>query len=566
MQEWIILVEKARRRDRAAFDELIVKFRDMAVGYAYSLLKDFHLAEDAAQEAFIQAFRDLPSLQEAKAFPSWLRRIVFKFSDRIKRVKKPREVVMDRITDHPDNREEPALALEKKETERAVLGCVQALPERERTVTTLFYINGYSLAEVGSFLEVPLTTVKSRLFSARKQLKKRMVSMIKETLGEHAPDADFNSRIRKVLDQVPIVDFELYRKKEKGGIPRVPESVPFPSCVRSYLEYIGKGYEPEIIEAHGRKWRNDNSYVMAMGTSGAAFKLNWKPGWHQDNPVIEYLSDEPLAPQRKALEAMGISYEILTNDGANRERFVKKIKDSILKNGRPCIAQGVVGPAEECLITGFDKDGEVLIGWSFFQKMKEFIEDVEFEANGCFRKRNWYGNTPVLFVLGDRRERTDRETVYLQALEWAVQAMETASVRGGIPAGIAAYQAWMDTLMDDSQFTGGKVKELVIQYDIHHGIVGLLAECRFNASLFLSKIRKETSLSKKLDDAAGCFMEIHDTMWKIWNAVGGIGVNPAKAKRFARPDVRGKVIEFLKEAREFDRKALSYLKEAVGGR
>jgi RNA polymerase sigma factor (sigma-70 family) len=564
MQEWILLVEKARRRDRAAFNELVVKFRDMAVGYAYSLLRDFHLAEDAAQEAFIRAFHDLPTLQEAKAFPSWLRRIVFKYSDRIKRIKKPAEVVIDRVADHPDKREQPAAALEKRETERTVLRCVQALPEKERTVTTLFYINGYSMAEVGSFLEVPLTTVKSRLFSARKQLKKRMVSMIKETLGKHAPKEDFNSRIREVLDRVPVVDFELHRRKDKGGIPRIPESVPFPSCVRAYLEYIGKGYEPEIIDVHGRKWRKDTSYVMAMGSSGAVFKLTWKPGWHYDNPLIEYLGDEPLAPQKKALEAMGISYEILLNDGANRERFVKKIKESIV-GGRPCIAQGVVGPPEECLITGFDKDGEVLIGWSFFQKKKEFLEDVEFEAAGYFRKRNWYGNIPVLFVLGDRSKRTDVETVYRRALAWGVQAMETTSVRDGIPAGIAAYQAWIDTIADDSQFIGKKVKDLVTQYDIHHSNVGLLAECRYYAHLFLTMIQKETSISKKLDDAAGCFFGIHDVMWKIWKAVGGLGVNPTKAKRFAQPEVRAKAIGLLKEARELDKKALAYMKAALRG-
>ncbi len=565
MRDWIILVEKARRRDRAAFNELVVKFRDMAVGYAYSLLRDFHLAEDAAQEAFIRAFSDLPALQEARAFPSWLRRIVFKYSDRIKRMKRHEETAMEEACDHPDTREQPAAALEKRETERTVLRCVQGLPEKERTVTTLFYINGYSLAEVGSFLEVPLTTVKSRLFSARSQLKKRMVSMIKETLGKHAPNEEFNSRIREVLDRVPVVDFELHRIKEKGGAPRIPESFPFPSCVRSYLEYVGKGYEPEIIDSHGRKWRKDNSYVMAMGTSGAVFKLTWKPGWHYDNPLLEYVSDEPLAPQKKALEAMGITYEILVNDGSNRERFVKKIKESIV-GGRPCIAQGVVGPPEECLITGFDKDGDVLIGWSFFQKMKEFLADLEFEAGGYFRKSNWYGNIPVLFVLGDRKERADVKTVYRRALAWGGQVLETASVRGGIPAGIAAYQAWIDTIGDDSQFTGKKVKDLVMQYDVHHSNVGLLAESRFYAFLFLSMIQKETSLSKKLDDAAGCFNGVHDVMWKIWNAVGGLGVNPTKAKRFAQPEVRGKVVELLKEARESDKKALAYMKAALDGK
>ena len=404
MQDWFILVEKARRGDLGAFDALVVKFKDMAIGYAYSLLKDFHLAEDAAQEAFIQAFRDLPSLQEARAFPSWFRRLVFKFCDRIKRRETLPIVAIDTVLDQPDKSESQELILEKKERRAAVFGCIEALPETERTVTTLFYINGYSLAEVGNFLDEPLTTVKSRLFSARKQLRKRMVTMIKETLREQTPDDRFNARIREVLAKVPVIDFDLYRRKEKSGIPRCPETVPFPSCLRAYLEFIGQGYDPKIIDAHGRKWRLDNSYVMAMGTSGAAFKLNWKPGWHPEISAVLCPGDDAWISQKKALDAMGISYEVLENDGRNRDVFVDKIRESVHKNGRPCIARGVVGPPEECLITGFDRNGDVLIGWSFFQKAKEFLDDVEFEANGYFRKRNWYENTQGLLLLGDRRE------------------------------------------------------------------------------------------------------------------------------------------------------------------
>lgn len=82
--------------------------------------------------------------------------------------------------------------------------------------TTLFYINGYSMAEVGDFLDVPLGTVKSSLHSARKKLKERMVEMAKETLKSHASGKEFNDRIRRVLRKVPIVSFQIHQKKEKS--------------------------------------------------------------------------------------------------------------------------------------------------------------------------------------------------------------------------------------------------------------------------------------------------------------------------------------------------------------
>ena len=67
---------------------LVERFQDMAVGYAYSVLGDFHLAEDAAQEAFLEAYPNLHKVYGPEAFPGWLKRIVFKNCDRILRRKK----------------------------------------------------------------------------------------------------------------------------------------------------------------------------------------------------------------------------------------------------------------------------------------------------------------------------------------------------------------------------------------------------------------------------------------------------------------------------------------------
>lgn len=85
MHQWRELVQKAQQGNLDAFDALVERFRDMAIGYAYSLLHDFPLAQDAAQEAFVQAYRDLGSLRCVDAFPAWFRRIVFKHCDRLTR-------------------------------------------------------------------------------------------------------------------------------------------------------------------------------------------------------------------------------------------------------------------------------------------------------------------------------------------------------------------------------------------------------------------------------------------------------------------------------------------------
>ena len=116
MQELKDIVERAQQGDLSSFDLVILRFRDMAIGYAYSILGDFHLAEDAAQEAFVQAYRDLPKLRVPEAFPAWFRRIVFKYCDRIMRKKKPVAIPLERIDEAVDKSPSPADLIQKKES------------------------------------------------------------------------------------------------------------------------------------------------------------------------------------------------------------------------------------------------------------------------------------------------------------------------------------------------------------------------------------------------------------------------------------------------------------------
>ncbi len=78
--------EQASRRERfLAFSEIVHRFQDIAVGYAYSIIGDSQLAEDAAQEAFVEAWSSLHQLNEPRAFAGWFRQIVFTKSRRILR-------------------------------------------------------------------------------------------------------------------------------------------------------------------------------------------------------------------------------------------------------------------------------------------------------------------------------------------------------------------------------------------------------------------------------------------------------------------------------------------------
>jgi len=177
-------------RRHEAFGELVKRFQDMAFGCAYAVLEDPQLAEDTAQEAFITVYQQLGQLREPKAFPGWLRRVVLTQCSRVIRRGRIATQPID-ITPHlPSNRPGPLAVIEGQQMRERVLTAIQTLPERQRMVTMLFYINGYSQREIADFLEVSVDAVKKRLQRARKRLRGRLVDMVRYDLQAKRPSRD----------------------------------------------------------------------------------------------------------------------------------------------------------------------------------------------------------------------------------------------------------------------------------------------------------------------------------------------------------------------------------------
>ena len=163
-------VKQAQAGDLAAFETLARQFQDMAVGYAHALVGDFHIAEDIAQESFFQTYRDLNKLEKPAAFPSWFRRIVFKHCDRVTRRSHVPTVSLDELVETVPGDDSPEDRLDDRDRNNLVEHVLYTLPEQERTTITLYYISDFSQKEVAAYLDVPITTVKARLRSARKKL------------------------------------------------------------------------------------------------------------------------------------------------------------------------------------------------------------------------------------------------------------------------------------------------------------------------------------------------------------------------------------------------------------
>jgi len=184
VEELKSVVVRAQAGDLDAYTGLVRRFQDMAVGRAFAYLGDYHLAEDAAQDAFIEAFRSLDRIREPAAFPGWFRRIVIKRCDRLARRRPMSTAPLEAAAGVPLAGAGPLEAAHDSEMRGKVLAALQALPHDQRSVTTLFYVDGYSTKDIGEFLEVPIGTVKRRLHDSRRQLRQTM-----ESTPEEAPAA-----------------------------------------------------------------------------------------------------------------------------------------------------------------------------------------------------------------------------------------------------------------------------------------------------------------------------------------------------------------------------------------
>jgi len=163
------LVHAARGGDTRAFGELVERFQSMAQGYAVALLRDPGLAEDACQEAFVDAFLHLYQLREDAAFPAWFRRVVRKHADRQRRSR----LLATELSEFP-GATDPLTALLEAEERRSVQDEVAALPARLRASIALFYGGGLSIGEIAGFLNVTPSAVKKRLFDARTRLRRSL--------------------------------------------------------------------------------------------------------------------------------------------------------------------------------------------------------------------------------------------------------------------------------------------------------------------------------------------------------------------------------------------------------
>ncbi len=214
-----MLVRAAQKGDDFSFAELVRAYQDIAVAYATSILRDYQLAEDVAQEAFVNAYQELKSLREPAAFGAWLRTIVFKHCDRMRRRKQHIITGLEAALEMASSNQSPDKALESREVAKSIWKAVSALSDAEQTVVLLYYMGEYSHSSIAEFLNVTTNTVKTRLYSARRHLRSFMIDGLEETLATKRPSSDelFARRVMSATLSLQLYYLDSNGSKRKTG-------------------------------------------------------------------------------------------------------------------------------------------------------------------------------------------------------------------------------------------------------------------------------------------------------------------------------------------------------------
>jgi RNA polymerase sigma-70 factor (ECF subfamily) len=153
-----------------AFATLVERYDRAVYHLAYRTLRDVEEARDVAQEAFFKAYRSLRTFKPGAKFSTWIFAITYHACcDRLNRRKRYSNDELPERADPSPGPEAMALASDEAHRLRAA---IEALPEKYRTVITLYHLQGRQYEEIANVLGLPMGTVKTHLFRAKEQLRK----------------------------------------------------------------------------------------------------------------------------------------------------------------------------------------------------------------------------------------------------------------------------------------------------------------------------------------------------------------------------------------------------------
>ena len=421
-------------------------------------LRNFPLAEEAAQEAFIEAYLNLSRLQKPAAFPGWLKKIVFKSCDRITRKKSHPSVSLTKTGELVSYRSSPTSIAEQQELQQTVRQAIELLPEGEREVITLFYLGERSQKEIGAFLEVPVSTIKNRLFSARKKLKNNFNHMLEDYLYNQRPSQDntFTKKTEAIIDaacdgdeaamqSLLQQDSHLADAKSKDI-----QTTPLTNAShRGYLNIVKllllaganvnekEGNYSQSTALHWAATDGHLKVVESLVSKGA--KLNVRDNWHNLTPlgwatILQYPNlsrDRETQHQavREFLPKQGAEFDIFSAIALDNIERVKSLIDAdlVVLNQRLGFASGKFQPLQGAIAMEQIKVARLLTirGTDVKAKTKGELEITALHGAAKI------GNLDLIRLLVERgADLSAKDNIDLgTSLDWAKHFKQSAAVK-----------------------------------------------------------------------------------------------------------------------------------------
>ena len=166
-------VSQARAGEPAAWDVLFHRYQLPLYVYVFELVNDEQASLDIVQETFMAAVRHIGGLRDDDKFGSWLFGIAHQKCVQRWRKQNRQEVLRDEVADIPDEFDDgPDDLLIREEQETEFMNLLNRLPPPQRSVLLLHFVEDFSLEEIARITNTPLGTVKSRLYHAKRALRR----------------------------------------------------------------------------------------------------------------------------------------------------------------------------------------------------------------------------------------------------------------------------------------------------------------------------------------------------------------------------------------------------------
>ena len=175
------IIEKVKSGNKMAFKYLVEEHQQYAFNVAFRVVCNEEDAKDVVQESFIKIWKNINSFNAKLKFTTWMYKIVINSAlDKLRSLKRLNTINIDKVSENLCRLEKqgPDVQLENRELGNIITHLADGLPAKQKLVFVLRDIQGFDSVEVENILEIPATSVKSNLYTARQSVRKKLSKLM----------------------------------------------------------------------------------------------------------------------------------------------------------------------------------------------------------------------------------------------------------------------------------------------------------------------------------------------------------------------------------------------------